>query len=84
MTDALEHASEVSVTAGRKKQLERYEPIDERVTLTVDLTDADSVEEKRKLIEDIEQEAWDQCERGLMGRYEDHVREEAFGDDEDE
>jgi hypothetical protein len=77
---SLEHVSEVSVSTGRKRQLEQYEPINEQVTLTLEFSDEIPAEEKKAAIEVAEEAAWDQCEGGVMRRYEEHIREEAFGD----
>lgn len=78
---ALEHATEVTVSAGRKRQLEQFEPIDTNATITLEFPESASVEEKTEAIENAEEAAWETCERSLARRYEEYVREEAFGDD---
>lgn len=76
---ALTDATEASVSAGRKKQLDQYEPINEQVTITVDLEGLTN-EEKAIALEEAREVAWDECERGVQRRYEEYVREEAFGE----
>jgi hypothetical protein len=78
---ALEHVKEASISAGRKCQLEKYEPINEQATLTVEFPDDATVSEKKAMLEDAAGAAWDQCERDVQLRYEQHVKQEAFGDD---
>jgi hypothetical protein len=77
----LEHVTEVSVSAGRKKMLEKYEPIDTSTELTLSFSADTSAEEKVEAIADAEKAAWEATERSLTQRYEEYVREEAFGDD---
>lgn len=69
--------TEVSVSAGRKVQLDQYEPINEQATVTADVPDGEDPED---IMEKIRELAWDECERGVMKRYEEHVRDEAFGE----
>lgn len=77
---ALEAVTEVSVSTGRKVQLEQFEPINEQVTMQVEFSDENTPEEKLAAIEAAEQAAWAAAERGLARRYEEQVREEAFGE----
>lgn len=77
--DPLKYVTEASVSCGRKKQLDQYEPINEQVTLTLEFPDDMSADEKRALLNDAEDEAWDEAEQGVADRYEAYVREEAFG-----
>lgn len=72
--DVLEWVEEVSVSAGRKMQLERYEPINEQVTYQLEFPDGQTVEEKAELIEEAQADARDRCERALIRRYEENVR----------
>lgn len=76
----LEHVTEVNVSAGVKRQLEQYEPINEQVTVTVDLTGADDAAEKLDRIEAGREAAWAEAERGVLTRYEEHLDEETFGE----
>jgi len=78
--DALDHVTEVSLSSGRKRQLEQYEPINEQATLTLEFPDGASNEEKAAAIEAAQQAARDQCERGLMRRYEEHIREDVLSE----
>jgi len=78
--DALDHVTEASVSAGRKKQLDQYEPINEQATLTLEFPEGTSNQEKADAIEAAQQAARDQCERGVMRRYEEYVREDVMGD----
>jgi len=76
-----EHITEVSVSAGRKRQLEQYEPINEQTTITADVPDGLSEAELDEFMEALSVKAREQCEQGITRRFEEHVREEAFGDD---
>lgn len=78
---ALEHVTEVSISAGRKKQLDQYEPINEQATFTLEFPDGMTIEEKKTAIENAEQAAWAQTERGIVRRYEEYVRDDVMGDD---
>lgn len=69
--------TEVTVSAGRKKQLDQYEPIDERATFTAEVGDDEDPED---VAEQLREMAWDECEAGVQRRYEEYVREEAFGE----
>lgn len=84
-----ETVTEVQVSAGRKMQLEQYEPINEQVTLTAEKPseivgiDSDSTIARETFDEWLEQLAdlaWDSAERGLMRRYEENVREDDYGE----
>lgn len=79
--NVLDHLTEVTVSAGRKRQLEQFEPIDERATATVSLPETLSAEERVRAVERLAQFVWDEAERGVATRFEQHVRKEAFGDD---
>lgn len=79
MSDDYE-VTEVTVSAGVKKQLEQYEPINEQVTLTAEVSLA-SEDDVAAVVEDLEGTAYTLAERGVMNRYEEHVREQAFGDE---
>ena len=57
--------TEVSVSAGRKRQLDQYEPINEQVTLTAEVPEGEDSEAVAKELEDM---AWDLAERGVMER----------------
>jgi len=76
-----EHITQVEIDAGRKKQLERYEPISEHTTITADVPDGLSEEELDEFVEALSVKARERCEQGITRRFEEHVREEAFGDD---
>lgn len=77
----LQHLTEASISAGRKKQLEQYEPINEQATLTVDLPEGASGEEKKQILAEVSEAAWAQCERDVQLRYEQHTKKETFGDE---
>lgn len=62
--------TEVQVSAGRKKQLDQYEPINEQVTFTLEFPDGQTAEEKQELVEEAADEAWDEADRGVMQRVE--------------
>lgn len=71
----------VTVSASRKVQLDRYEPIETYV------------EETHRVPDDVDYDDWlaerqddvmAAAERAAMRRHEEFVREEAFGDEEDE
>lgn len=68
-----ERIEQVSVSANKKVQLDRYEPILEDVTITAEVRDGDDVDE---LLSALEDRAWEQVERGVMERYETHVRKD--------
>lgn len=68
-----EHITEVTVRANKKLQLEKYQPILEDVTITAEVRDGDDVDE---LLAALEDRAWEQVERGVMERYETHVRKD--------
>lgn len=72
--DPFEHVTEAQITAGRKVQLQQYEPIDERASLTVEFPEGATPEEKRALLDAVEEAAWEQCEQGVMRRFEEHLR----------
>lgn len=76
-----EHVTEVTVSAGKKVQLEKFEPIDERATVTAEVPDGLSDDEFTEFVEELRALAWDEAETGVATRYEAHVRAEAFGDD---
>lgn len=78
--EALEHVTEASISAGRKKQLEQYEPINEQATLTVEFPDGASGEEKKQILAEVSEAAWAQCERDVQLRYEQHTKKETFGE----
>jgi len=68
----------VEVTATRKVMLEDYEPISAHVTETHSVPDDVDYEEWLKARQDDVMEA---AEEAAMRRFEEYVREEAFGDD---
>jgi hypothetical protein len=68
-----ERIEQVSVSANKKVQLNQYEPILEDVTITAEVRDGDDVDE---LLAALEDRAWEQVERGVMERYETHVRKD--------
>lgn len=74
--DALESVTEISISVGRKKQLDQYEPINEQNTLTLEFGEGETPEEKQAAIEAAEQYAWNQTDRGLMQRFEEHLRQD--------
>jgi len=74
--DVTDHVTEVSVSAGRKVQLERYEPIEEYATVTVEVPDDLGGAELSAFMESVADLAWDECERGLMKRREQHIENE--------
>lgn len=64
---------EISVSCGRKKQLDQYEPINEQVTVDAEVpADADI----ESIVEDLEEEVWDAVDRGVMRRFEEEVRKD--------
>lgn len=65
--------TQVSVSANKKVQLDRYEPILEDVTITAEVRDGDDTSE---ILDALEDQAWEQVERGVMERYETHVRKD--------
>ena len=65
--------TQVSVSANKKVQLDRYEPILEDVTITAEVRDGDDTSE---VLDALEDQAWEQVERGVMKRYETHVRKD--------
>jgi hypothetical protein len=65
--------TQVSVSANKKVQLDRYEPILEDVTITAEVRDGDDTSE---VLDALEDQAWEQVERGVMERYETHVRKD--------
>ena len=69
--------TEVSVSCGRKRQLDQYEPINEQATFTAEVA-AD--EDPAEVAEKLREMAWAECEEGVQRRYEEYVREEAFGE----
>jgi hypothetical protein len=78
MADRTDTLEEVTVSATRKIQLEQYEPISAHVT------------EKHSVPDDVDYEEWLEArqddvmlaaEDAAMRRHEEHVREEAFGDE---
>jgi hypothetical protein len=71
-----EHVTEVEISASRRVQLDQYEPIEESCTLTIELPDHLSEEERRSLVESTADEAWEEADRGVMKRYENHLRKE--------
>jgi hypothetical protein len=68
----------VEVSASRKIQLEQYEPIETSTTLTATKPDDVDYDEWVEALSDL---AMSEAERAAMARHEEHVREEAFGDD---
>lgn len=74
-TDTLES---VEVTATRKVMLDDYEPISAHVTETHSVPDDVDYEEWLEVRQDDVMEA---AEEAAMRRFEEYVREEAFGDD---
>lgn len=77
-----EFTDEFNTSADRKVQLDQYEPISEHISLggtfpeEMDLTPAD----RQAIIMEHARMARDICETQVMRRYEEYVREEAFGD----
>lgn len=79
--NVLEHTDEFSVSAGRKLQLDQYEPINEQATLDGTIPDvAMTAEQRLAFIMESARAARDICETQIMRRYEEYVREEAFGE----
>lgn len=68
-----ERITEVSVSANKKVQLEQYEPITEHVELTAEVREGDDPDE---IADGLEDQAWEQVERGVMERYETNVRKD--------
>lgn len=71
------NVTEVTVSAGRKKQLDQYEPIDERATFTAELQEGDDAVEVAEYLREL---AWAECEEGVQQRYEEYVREDVMGE----
>lgn len=69
--------TEVTVSAGRKKQLDQYEPIDERATFTAEVEDDEDPVEVAEYLREL---AWAECEEGVQERYEEYVREDVMGE----
>ncbi|WP_372614453.1 hypothetical protein [Halomonas sp.] len=76
---ALDALDTVEVAAGKKIQLEQFEPIDDNVSLSADLSGLD-IETKVAVINELGEMARDACEANIARRYEQHVRKEAFGE----
>lgn len=68
-----ERITQVSVSASKKVQLQQYQPIEENAQLTAEIRDGDDVDD---LLSALEDRAWEQVERGVMERYETHVRKD--------
>lgn len=71
------NVTEVTVSCGRKRQLDQYEPIEEHATFTAEVVDG---EDPEVVAEQLREMAWDEVEQGVQRRYEEYVREEAFGE----
>jgi len=81
--DVLEFVDSASISAGRKVQLDRYEPIEEQATLEVGFADTvvESGEDRLAVIMGTARAARDLCEHRIMSRLEQQIREEDFGDE---
>lgn len=78
MTDRTDTLEEVEVTATRKVILDDYEPVSAHVTETHSVPDDVDYEEWLEARQDDVMAA---AEQAAMARYEQYVREEAFGDE---
>lgn len=77
-TDTLE---EVEVTATRKVMLDDYEPVSAHVTETHSVPDDVDYEDYEDWLETLQDDVMAAAENAAMRRFEEYVREEAFGDD---
>lgn len=78
MTDRTDTLEEVTVSATRKIQLDQYEPVSAHVTETHSVPDDVDYDE---WLEERQDDVMAAAEDAAMRRYEEYVREEAFGDE---
>lgn len=72
---------EATVSASRKVQLEEYQPIESYVSETYSVPDSiDDRDEYDAWLEERQDAVMAAAEQAAMRRYEEHVREEAFGE----
>jgi len=78
-----ETQDEISASAGRKLQLDEFEPINSQITVTASKPEQGfaSRDDHDEWVEAQARYARVAAERDVMRRYEQYVREEAFGDD---
>lgn len=79
--NVIEYQTEAVLSAGKKVQVEQFEPIDDRATVTVAKPDGMSAEDWTKVVMHNARYARDVCETNVARRYEEHVRAAAFGDE---
>jgi hypothetical protein len=73
---------ETTVSASRKVQLDSYEPIEAYVSETYSVPDSiDNRDEYDEWLEVRQDDVMLAAEDAAMRRHEEHVREEAFGDE---
>lgn len=75
-----EHLTEATLTSNKKIQLEQFEPIAEEAALTTALPEGMDAEGRVALIMHTARFARDVCETNVARRYEQHVKQEAFGE----
>jgi uncharacterized protein YecA (UPF0149 family) len=78
MTDRSETVETVTVSASRKVQLEDFEPIEAYVAEEHIVPDDVDYED---WLESLQDDVMAAAEDAAMRRFEEHVREESFGDD---
>jgi len=71
----------VEVTATRKVMLEQYEPVSAHVTQTYDVPGGIGKDEFEEWRAECQDEVMAAAEEAAMRRHEEHVRDEAFGDE---
>lgn len=79
--NVIEYQTEATLSAGKKIQLEQFEPIDDRATVTVGRPEGMAAEDWTRVVMHNARFARDVCEENVTRRYEEHVRQAAFGDD---
>ncbi|AGM10936.1 hypothetical protein M193_gp064 [Halorubrum tailed phage 7] len=77
----IEFQTEATLSAGKKVQVEQFEPIDDRATITVAKPEGMSAEDWTAVVMHNARYARDVCETNVARRYEEHVRKAAFGDE---
>lgn len=79
--NVIEYQTEATVSAGKKVQLEQFEPIDEHASVKVEKPEGMSSADWTKVVMHNARFARDVCETNVARRYEQHVRKAAFGDE---
>lgn len=81
IVNIIDYQTEAVLSAGKKIQLEQFEPIDDRAEVSVARPDGMSAEDWTRVVVHNARYARDVCETSVARRYEEHVRQAAFGDD---